>query len=76
MSPFALKSRNGNKIVAWKRSLIVKTGMRTEEVVIGDKESCQSNGTNFRSEAVGGLGVEFVSAVEAFYKLFKRPKFS
>lgn len=48
------------------RALIAQAGVRSEEVVVGDKESGKGDGAVEVFEAAPGASVELVGAVEAF----------
>lgn len=53
------------------RALIAKAGVRSEEVVVGDEESGESNRAVEVFEAASGTGMELKSAVETFDDLLE-----
>ena len=49
--------------------------MWSEEVIVCNEESGESNSPIGRVEAAGSVGMEFVSTVKAFHELFERTEF-
>ena len=45
--------------------------MRPKEVIVSDEEGSKSNSAVFSLKATGGPGMELISPVESFNKLFK-----
>ena len=74
-SPFTLESFNIAESIEGNRRRIAESRMGSEEVVVSDKESGKGERSILRFEAVNGSCMEFISAVKAFDKLFKRPVF-
>ena len=72
-SPFTLESFNIPESIKRDRRRIAESGVRSKEVVVSDEESGKREGAIFRFEAVNGSCMEFISAVQTFDKLFKRP---
>jgi hypothetical protein len=57
------------------RGSITETGVRSEEIVVGDKESGENNRAVEVFEARPGSCVELVGAIEAFDDLLELSKF-
>jgi len=56
------------------RCFVIKGHMRAQEVVVGNKEGSKSYSAINAIEAVRRFNMVFIGSIEAFNKLFKRPK--
>lgn len=57
------------------RSFVIKGHMRTEEVVVSDKESGKSDGAIEAVETASRFDMMFKGSIETFNELFKRSEF-
>ena len=76
LTPAALNSLDIIKIVERHRAFVVKAGMTSEEVAMGDEQDGEGDSAVEILEAAAGSGVEFISAIEAFNDLLKLSVFS
>ncbi len=69
-----MDGRDGIEFGDSDRDFVIERHMRTQEVVMSDDKSCESNGTIGRFKARRRADVEFKSAVESFNDLFESPE--
>lgn len=71
-SPFSLNSRDGISLRQINGGLMFQSHMRSEKVIVSDKEGSEGDSTVVGIKATGGCNVVFIGSVKAFNELFKR----
>lgn len=71
--PFTLNSCNTGQLRYGDRRIVIKTGVRSQEVVVSDEEGSQDGSAVGIFESAPCTGMELVGTVEAFDELLEWP---